>query len=495
MSLPPELLREIFYFLEDVECFDTVGYQPSSHRYWVEIAKGRRNIPTKSALLLVSWQFYQLAIELAWSWICVYSPERLLWLDGVISRRIIPKSLKLLHDHQADKQNKTNITEKDAPRHPELWIRRLDVRTAVPTGHAYSYQSPTLARLLRACANLRVFVSDFTVGSTDCQRTAFLVLDALKSLRHLTRMDWAGHEGPSLEDYIDLLPHLGKLEQWTTGRIAPPRLDDDEIVLLLRQRGLLGEGVEHLEETRTHAIVLPNLKALQVSHRPLYSCLRLFAHMHLPSLTHVSFRHLDFHAPRINSLFSALGHQFTHLYTHDIRTSVEPFGYAHVLALCPNLQHLTFSPRLRDDRHQQDWNHPQLRTLGLRSVLPTTIPDEPQLADNIGLSVHAFLQKILEARVANNLPSLTGICIEDSGDATLEYETKYGDTWDASCRAAGIRLDDAEGRRIPSELPAISRAVYRDMSEKADRTRQKKHSRVLKRIFSHVAGKIRKRRE
>jgi hypothetical protein len=495
MSLPPELLREIFNFLEDVERFETVGYQPSSHRLWVERSRRRQNIETKSALLLVSWQFYELAVELAWSWICVYSPARLLWLDGVISRRIIPASLKLLRDHQADKYRRTNGTEKDAPRHPELWIRRLDVRTAVPTGRVYSNQSPTLARLLRACANLRVFVSEFTVGSTDCQRTDSLVLDALKSLRHLTRIDWSGHEGPSLEDYIDLLPHLGKLEQWTTGRIAPPRLDDDEVISLLRQKGLLEEDVEHLEENRTHAIVLPNLKVLQVSHRPLYSALRLFAHMDLPSLTHISFRHLDFHAPRIGSLFSALGHQFTHLYTHDIRTSIEPFGYAHVLAICPNLQHLTFSPRLRDDRHQQDWNHPRLRTLGLRSVLPVTIPVEPQLADNIGLSVHVFLQKVLDARVANDLPSLAGICIEDSGDVALEYEIKYGVTWDGSCRAANVRLDDAEGRRIPSELPPISKVVYRDLSEKADQTHQKKRSRVLRRIFSHVAGKIRKRGE
>jgi hypothetical protein len=495
MSLPPELLREIFYFLEDVECFETVGYQPSSLRHWIEIDRGRRNIQTKSALLLVSWQFYELAIELAWSWICVYSPERLLWLDGVISRRIIPKSLKLLRDHQASKYNKAAVTKNDTPRHPELWIRRLDVRTAVPTALAYSNQSPTLARLLRACANLRVFASDFAVGLMDCQRTSPLVLDALKSLRHLTRIDWAGHESPSLEDYVDLLPHLGKIEQWTTGRMAPPLLDDDQLVLLLRKRGLLGEDVEHLEETRTHAISLPNLTVLQVSHRALYSPLRLFAHMDLPSLTHISFRHLDFYAPRINSLFSALGHQFTHLYTHDIRTPVEPFGYAHVLAVCPNLQHLTFSPRLRDDRHQQDWNHPRLRTLGLRSVLPITIPDESQFADNIGSSVHAFLQKVLGARVANDLPSLTGICIEDSGDAALEYEIKYGVTWDASCRAADVRLDNAEGRRIPSELPAISRVVYTDMSERADRTHQKNRSRVLRRIFSHVAGKIRKRGE
>jgi len=97
--------------------------------------------------------------------------------------------------------------------------------------------------------------------------------------------------------------------------------------------------------------------------------------------------------------------------------------------------------------------------------------------------------------MAGDLPSLTGICIEDTGGAALEYETKYGVKWDALCRAVDVRLDDAEGRRIPSELPAISRVVYRDMSEKTDWTRHKKRSRVLKRIFSHVAGKIRKRSE
>jgi hypothetical protein len=497
MSLPPELLRHILHFLEDVECFDTAGCQPSSQRHVVEIGRGRRNVQTKSSLLLVSWQFYEMAIELAWSWICVYTRERLLWLDGVVSRRIVPKSLKRLKDHRAEGERRPEATERHAPHHyPTPWIRRLDVKMAIPTGRAYGHLSPTLAHLLRACPNLRVFVSDVSVGSVDCQRTASPVLDALKSLAHLTRVDWAGHEGPSLEDYVDLLPHLAKLEQWTTGRIASPRLDDDEIVELLGQRKLLGDDVEHTEENRTRAIVLPNLRSLHVSHRPLYSCLRLFAHMDLPSLTHISFRHLDFHAPRIDSLFTALGHQFTHLYTHDIRTSVEPFGYAHVLAMCPNLEHLTFSPRLRDDRHQQDWRHPRLRTLGLRSVLPITVPHEPQLANNIGLSVQAFLQRVLGARVARDLPSLAAICIEDAGDAALEYETKYGGAWDAVCRTVDIRLEDAEGRHIPSELPALPPRVVCHADPRpipgdvVDQARKKKPSGTLEVIFGRIAGRI-----
>lgn len=496
MNLPPELLRHIFSFIEDVECFDTVGFQPSSQRYQFEVNKGRKNIQTKATLLSVSWQFYQLTIELAWSWISIYSDERLLWMDSVIAQRAIPASLNLLkvrgnHKSMEEKSILVDIHT------PALWIRRLDVNRAISGQYDSSPIPPALARIIQACSNLRVFVSDFTVGVMDCQRTSPLILDALKTLKHLTRLEFSGHEGPSLLDYIDLLPHLGKLEQWMTGRIAPPKVEEEQLVDLLKERGLLDENIGTIpEETRTRAIVLPHLTALQVSHRPLYSCLRLIAHMDLPSLTHISFRHLDFHAPRMDALFSALGHQFMHLSTHDIRTPAEPFGHAHILAVCPNIQSLIFSPRLRDDRYQQDWKHPNLRVMGLRSVLPTTIPEEPQLAKNIGLSLESFLERVLAARASNALESLTTIRIEDASAAALVYQTQYGNHWNEMCHRAGVRLEDAEGRRIPSELPLYSKeeSLKVDIVEESRETKQDHRMSKLwcswKRILRRVTAKV-----
>jgi len=491
--LPPELLRHIFSFIEDVECFDTVRCQPVPRRYLVEMERGRRNIQTKSALLLVSWQFYEIAIELAWSWISIYSSTRLLWMDGVITKRIPSKSLMHLDRHRNTTQSYTDTIENNGYHLPGCWIRRLDIVISAPNDLAYSHQSRIVAHILRACTNLRVFVSDISVKSVDCQRTASFVLDALKSLRHLTRLDWAGHEGPSFEDYIHLLPHLTKLEQWTTGRMASPHLSDKEVIQLLQQDG--EEDSEQSEEKEARAIVLRNLKVIQVSDRPVYSCLRLISHLDLPSLTHLAFRHLDFQ-PRTNSLFSALGHQITHIYTHDIRTSVGPFGYAHVLVICPNLQHLTFSPRLRDERHQQSWRHARLRSLGLRAVLPLTMPKEDQLANNIASSLETFLRHVSGARIASDLPCLTTIRIEDSDDAALEYETRFGGAWNELCCAAGIRLEDTKGRRIPSELPPISTVAPQDVHEGTDRVNpRRKRPPILKRIFGHVVGGMRRKRK
>jgi hypothetical protein len=426
--LPVELLRHIFSYISDPRCFDTVYYQPSKlQRYQFEYSSGRKELATKKALLLVSKAFYAIAQELVWSWISIFSKERLLRVDTIL-----------------------NGQENTA-----YCIRRIEVQLSFERlGYDNSAAVvQALARILAKCANLEVYISDISVASVDCQRTAAIIINKLKALPNLQRLDFAGHEGPSIGDYIELIPHLGKLQQLLTGRIAEMDIEDRQLPKLVRCDGPEYHSSED-EESRV-AMSWPSLEFLQISSRPIYSCWRLFIRLSLPSLTHLSIQIVDFYSVRCKAFFEIYGHQLTHLYTNDIRTAESPFGYARILLLCPNLQHLTFSPRLKDDRHHEPWRHRNLQTLALRDTLPSSIPAQVLLADNISRSVADFNELIVQSRINGDLPCLETIRIEDVDNGASELERRYGASWDEICQRGGVRLEDGRGRRIPWELPDL----------------------------------------
>jgi hypothetical protein len=427
--LPVELLRHIFSYISDPQCFDTVYYQPSKlQRYQFEYSSGRKELATKRALLLVSKTFYTVAQELAWSWISIFSNERLRRIDTIL-----------------------NSQENTA-----YWIRRLEVQLSF---EKFGYDNSAaavqaLARILSKCANLEVYISDISVASVDCQRTAPIIINKLKALPNLRRLDFAGHEGPSVGDYIESIPHLGKLQQLLTGRIGEKDVDEDQLPKLVQCYESDGpENYSREEEEIRVAMSLPSLQFLQLSSRPIYSCWRLFIHLGLPSLTHLSIQNADFYGVRCKAFFETFGPQLTHLYTNDIRTAESPFGYARILSICPNLKHLTFSPRLKDDRHHELWRHDNLQTLALRGTLPSSIPAQILLADNISRSVADFTELIVQSCINGDLPCLETIRIEDVDNGASELERRYGASWDEICQRGGLRLEDAHGRRIPWELP------------------------------------------
>lgn len=458
MTLPVELLRHIFSYIGDVECFDTIRYDPSGiQRYQYELATGRKATKTKWALLLVSRSFYAIAIELAWSWVSIFSPERLFLLDSLLREgetSLANDILNLSINQQARPRKRSTIQRSQIA----YCIRRIEVRLSF-TSQEYAESSPiiqALARLLARCTNLNVFISDITVATVDCQRISPVIRRILKTLPNLRRLDFAGHEGPSLVDYVEMIPCMQKLDQLITGRIPEPGLSSENIIQAIEAKHPDPPPVEQSAGTTIEGpalVLLPSLRAIQFSRRPLHSFLRLINHFLLPALTHLSIRQMDFESSRIRTLLQNIGPQLTHLYTHDIRTPDAPFGYARVFLLCPNLEHLTFAPRLRDDRHMEPLKHPKLKTFGLRDALPSTLPAEDQLRKNIDRSITQFIERIVQSRLHGDLPSLEGIRIEDDWPVALEMERTYGIRWDRICQQGGIVLEGYAGYRIPDKVP------------------------------------------
>lgn len=448
--LPVELLQHIFTYIGEPQCIDTVNYQsPNVQRYQFEHATGRKDLETKAALLLVSKGFYAIARQTAWSWISVFSKERLHYIDSMLSRT---------EGGPWRGDGTRPLTECRSDRKASFmayFIRRIEVQLSLAF-EEYADTSPiiqALARILSKCSNLEVYVSDISVATVDCQRTSPIIISALKGLPNLRRLDFAVHESPSIGDYIELIPQLDKLEQLVTGRIADSEMEEEELMKAIHLQDQDHLGGDPKEGETGKAISLPALRALQLSRRPVYSCLRLFIHIQLPSLTHISIRNVDFHGLRTKPLFRRFGRQLTHLYTNDIRTSESPFGYARLLSLCPNLQHITFSPRLRDGRHEEPWVHAKLRTVYLRSVLPSSVPNQVELVDNIARAFTTFSERMIQGRLAGTLPSLHSVRIEDEGIIPSQLQKKYGTAWDDIYQQGGVRLEDNEGRRIPWQVP------------------------------------------
>ncbi|KAG8815624.1 hypothetical protein FRC17_000645, partial [Serendipita sp. 399] len=224
--LPPELLRVVFDFIADVECRASAHGQVSSIRYQYELESGYKQIQTKRSLLLVSRAFHELGLELAWSWVSILSSDRIQRIDS------------LLKDGLQSRVGAVDGRKEFVTYYPSRWIRRLDISHHFPA-RIYGDDSSvlqTIVRIIRACPRLNVLVTDLSVGGVDCQRSSRILLDAIKQ-SNITRLDFAGHEGPSLIDYIDLVHHLPNLEQLTTGRIAEPRMEEEEIIDAIHQLG------------------------------------------------------------------------------------------------------------------------------------------------------------------------------------------------------------------------------------------------------------------
>jgi hypothetical protein len=473
--LPPELLRLIFLHLIDVECLETLHYLPSSDRYKVEYSLGKRDDQTKWALLLASKALNTLAQEVAWSWIRIGTIERLYQIDRYLRLGI-----------SQDNQQGQRLMRVILP----TWILRIDVHLKMVLTESSDDGPviPVFKRILSVCPNLITFTSDTVVASIDCQRTSLLVQDAIMSLKRLRRLDFAGHEGPSLGDFMTLIPHLSNLEQLATGRIADPRLEEEEIVNVIHPKALdtRQTQVNSQAEVSDGGLSLPSLQTFIVSQRPIHSCLRLFNHIAMPSLVNLCSNTLDFMSPRLNIFMTMYGPQLLSIDTYDIRTQEEPYGYARVLSICPKLQHLSFSPRLHDERHNQSWVHHELQIICLNNILPESLPPEEELADNIGRSVGTFIERIMLSRSKGELPSLTTMRIEFATRSALEYGKRYGEKWNTSCASQGIVLQDRHGRPYPWDTDT-SRETYGFMKPLVP-TKPKKTTDVIKRFLQGIPG-------
>lgn len=330
-------------------------------------------------------------------------------------------------------------------------VRRLDI-CLVFTAEEYGDNNKlimSLARLITGCPNLQVLVTDLSIRGVDCQRTSPVILDSIKVHTFLRRLDFAGHEGPALEDYILLIAYLPNLEQLTTGRIAEPRMEREQLLdalNTLNERRLL-KGAE------TTKVSWPFLHTIQLSLRPVHSSLRLLQDIGLPHLRRISMKTIDFFEPRVENFFSIVGHQLTHIYTYDIRSDGPPHGYRRLLEACPNLLHLTFAVR-QDDRHSEPWAHQNLQSLGLRNLLPKTMP-EREFAQNVSHAILRTLGRIILARKNDKLPCLRIIKMEDEGTTPLQFMKIYGAEWARECDVTGILLVESYGRQIPGGLPAV----------------------------------------
>ncbi|KIM21855.1 hypothetical protein M408DRAFT_333225 [Serendipita vermifera MAFF 305830] len=80
----------------------------------------------------------------------------------------------------------------------------------------------------------------------------------------------------------------------------------------------------------------------------------------------------------------------------------------------------------------------------------------------------------------------------------MAYEHMYGQHWDDLCRKVGVRLEDAQGRRIPGELKPVSLIglaldTVEEVTPSMDIRRGGNEMRVIRRFLGQVAGRVWKR--
>jgi hypothetical protein len=419
--------------------------------------------------------------------VSVCSVERLYKLDAVVSTGSRGITSNENHDELEESKG-----------YPARWIRRLDVQLKL-NADAYKDNSPAakaVSRILQSCTRLEVFKSDIEIQGEDCARTPQPVLSALENLPNLRRLDFAGHEGPSLGDYITLIPHLSKLEQLRTGRIAEPVLTDDQITEEIRMLRMSNDsplqdhdagtgmstntntsGMSDVQEARGltegSVLILPSLRALQIPRGPLNSCLRVFNLVQLPSLTYLAHYHIDFHHPRTINFFAAIGKQLTHVYTSGVRTPGAPWGSARLLAACPNLLHLSYTPRLKDENYERSWQHENLRSVGVLSILPKSMPPRQELAINISRSITDYLRELFLAKRNGQLPNLEVVRLEDGVDSIhMEYIRQFGLDWLAICQGLFV-LEDGAGQRIVSHPSLFASYAFSGTSNNTSKHQDK----------------------
>ena len=414
---PVEVWERVFQHIEDPAILHPVDvYGDLCETAWND-AQRHRQVFTVLALSGTCKLFNYVVPKFLVSWLHARDVQQLVRVRAVVSQPIRGR----------------NASEPNADRRLGWWSRRLDLALkARPDGRVltdiWTPYGDLVGQSLSLLPNLLVVVTSVDVEGHDCYLLPREVLHTLCSLKAIRRLEFVGNEGPCLEDLLDMSKELSNLETLCVGRVPGPRLE-------------LPEAEEH---RGAPSMIIPKLTYLHIPRHPIYSSLRLFATASLPSLTHLSHHHLDFDSTSTVWFFRANGHLLKSISTNGIRTSEPPYASARLFTHCPNLLKLIFAPRMHDWRQATAWSHPKLKSLGLRSILPKTMPQDTQLARNIADSVTSLLGSIL----ISDLPELRSIRICDSGVVTDRLFTIHSSLWARKCAERKVRLENRHGKQL-----------------------------------------------
>ncbi len=410
-QFPAEIWERVFQHIEGSAIVQPVDiYGDPRETAWND-AQRRRQVFDFLALSSTCKLFNQIVPKFLVSWLRVREVSQLVRIRAVVSQPI----------------RNRNDTEHNADRRLGWWTRRLDLALKARSDarvftDIWTAYGGLVAQFLSLLPNLIVVVTSVDVGSYDCYLLPREVLHALCSLKAIQRLEFVGNEGPCLGDLLDISKELSNLETLCVGRVPGPPL----------------ERPEPEEHKDAPSVVIPKLTFLHIPPQPIYSSLDLFVMVSLPSLTHLSHFHLDFDSTFTVRFFRTNGHLLKSISTHGIRTSGSPYASARVFTFC------LFSPRMRDPRQAAAWSHPKLKSLGLRSILPKTMPIDAQLTMNIADSVTSLLGSIL----GGDLPELRSIRICDIGVVTDRLFASHSSLWARKCAERKVRLEDRYGKQL-----------------------------------------------
>jgi hypothetical protein len=417
-QFPAEIWERVFQHIEGPPIVHPLDiYGDSRETAWND-AQRRRQVFTFLALSSTCKLFNHIVPKFLVSWLRIRDISQLVRIRAVVSQPIRSR----------------NASEYNADRRLGWWCRRLDLALKVRSdAHVFTdiwtAYGDLVAQFLSLLPNLIVVVTSVDVDSHDCYLLPREVLHALCSLKAIQRLEFVGNEGPCLADLLDISKELSNLETLCVGRIPGPRLEL--------------QGREE-EDKGAPSVVVPKLTYLHIPRLPIHSSLHLFAMASLPSLTHLSHFHLDFDSANTVRFFRTNGHLLRSVSTHGIRTSEPPYASARLFMFCPNLLTLIFAPRMRDWRQAAAWSHPKLKSLGLRSILPMTMPIDAQLTRNIADSVTSLLGSIL----GGDIPELRSIRICDSGVVADRLFASHSSLWARKCAERKVRLEDRHGKQL-----------------------------------------------
>ena len=416
-QFPAEIWERVFQHIEGSVIVHPVDiYGDSRETAWND-AQRRRQVSTFLALSGTCKLFNQIVHKFLVSWLRVGDVSQLVPVRAVVSQPI---------------RGGRNASATD--RRLGWWTRRLDLALKARSDarvftDIWTAYGDVVAQFLSLLPNLIVVVTSVDVEGHDCYLLPREVLHALCSLKAIQRLEFVGNEGPCLGDLLDISTELLNLETLCVGRVPGPPLrlpEPDE---------------EHKD---VPSVAIPKLRYLHIPRQPIYSSLHLFVMASLPSLTHLSHFHLDFDSAITVRFFRTNGHLLRTISTHGIRTSESPYASARVFTFCPNLLTFIFAPRMRDWRQAAAWSHPKLKSLGLRSVLPKTMPVDAQLTRNIADSVTSLLGSIL----GGDLPELRSIRICDSGVVADGLFASHSSLWARNCAERNVQLEDRHGNQL-----------------------------------------------
>lgn len=417
-QFPAEIWERVFQHIEGSAIVQPVDiYGDPRETAWND-AQRRCQVFGFLALSSTCKLFNQIVPKFLVSWLRVREVSQLVRIRAVVSQPIRSR----------------NGSEHNADRRLGWWTRRLDLALKARSDarvftDIWTAYGDLVAQFLSLLPNLIVVVTSVDVESHDCYLLPREVLHALCSLKAIQRLEFVGNEGPCLGDLLDISKELSNLETLCVGRVPGPPLE-------------LPEPEEEHEDAPS--VVIPKLTFLHIPRQPIYSSLRLFVMASLPSLTHLSHFHLDFDSAITVLFFRTNGHLLRSISTNGIRTSESPYASARVFTFCPNLLTFIFSPRMRDRRQAAAWSHPKLKSLGLRSILPKTMPIDTQLTMNIADSVTSLLGSILDG----DLPELRSIRICDIGVVADRLFASHGSLWARRCAEKKVRLEDRQGKQL-----------------------------------------------